>query len=42
MGFAPIVNTTLRAHDHNEYMNVEVYLFGIEVYEKLIPGLGNV
>lgn len=42
LGFAPIVNTTMLAHGNNEYLNANVFLFGIEVYEKIIPNLGNV
>lgn len=42
IGFAPLVNTTEKAHDHDEYLNANTYLAGIGVYEKLIENLGNV
>lgn len=34
--------TVSKAHDHNEYLNADVYLAGIKAYEKIIVGLGNV
>lgn len=42
IGFAPLLNTTYRFHDHNEYVNADVYLKGIEIYEKIIPSIANV
>lgn len=36
------MNTEFRAHDHNEYLNADIYLTGIEVYTKILPRLGNV
>lgn len=42
IGFSPLTNTVPRLHDHNEYLNADVYLAGIEVYKKIIPSLGNV
>lgn len=42
IGFAPMINTVSRAHDHNEYLNADVYLNGIEVYKKVIPNIANV
>lgn len=41
IGFAPMMNTEFRAHDHNEYLNAETFLKGIEVYTKVIKNLGN-
>lgn len=42
IGFAPMINTEIRVHDHNEYLNADTYLKGIEVYQKIIPNLANV
>lgn len=42
IGFSPLTNTVPRLHDHNEYLNADVYLAGIEVYKLIIPSLGNV
>lgn len=42
IGFAPMVNTIPRLHDHNEYINTDTYMTGIGVYEKIILQLGNV
>lgn len=42
IGFSPHINTVSKIHDHNEYFNANSYLAGIEVYEKIIPCLGNV
>lgn len=42
IGFAPLVNTVGKAHDHDEYLNANVYLAGIEVYKRLITNLANV
>ncbi|RVE55108.1 hypothetical protein evm_000006 [Chilo suppressalis] len=40
-GFAPLFNTVQRIHNTNEYINVHVFMRGIEVYEVLIKNLGN-
>jgi len=43
IGFSPMnKNTPLRAHDHDEYIRADVYLYGIEVYKKIIPAVTNV
>lgn len=42
IGFDPYVSTPLRAHDHNEYLNADVYLLGIKMYEKIIAELASV
>ena len=34
-------NTPILAHDHNEFLGVEEYLRGVEMYEKLILNLSN-
>jgi len=40
-GFSPIRNTPVLLHDHNEYLEVKVFLEGIEVYERVISDLAN-
>ncbi|KAL0115587.1 hypothetical protein PUN28_010833 [Cardiocondyla obscurior] len=40
--FSPINKTTLRVHDHNEYLNKDIFLMGIEIYTKIIPAIANV
>lgn len=42
IGFSPLLNTIQRMHDHNEYLNADVYLKGIKIYEKIIVSLGNI
>ena len=41
IGFSPINNTPILLHDHDEYLNEQVYLDGIEIYEDLISTLAN-
>lgn len=28
-------------HEHNEYINADTYLKGIEIYERIIETMGN-
>lgn len=42
LGFSPMPNTIPRAHNHDEYLNANTYLEGIEVYKKIITNLANV
>lgn len=42
LGFSPMPNTIPRLHNHDEYLNAETYLEGIQVYKKIISNLGNV
>uniref|UniRef100_A0A3Q1AHB6 N-acyl-aliphatic-L-amino acid amidohydrolase n=1 Tax=Amphiprion ocellaris TaxID=80972 RepID=A0A3Q1AHB6_AMPOC len=42
IGFSPMNRTPILLHDHNEYLNEQVFLKGIIVYEKLIPALAGV
>ena len=41
-GFSPIRNTPVLLHDHDERISVDVFLDGIQVYERLIPALSEV
>ncbi|XP_063705608.1 aminoacylase-1-like isoform X3 [Culicoides brevitarsis] len=40
-GFSPMPNTPILLHDHDEYIKADVYLKGIEIYEKVIQKLAN-
>ncbi|XP_071817211.1 aminoacylase-1-like [Apostichopus japonicus] len=42
IGFSPMKNTPILLHDHNEFINEDVFLEGIKVYEALIPALSGV
>lgn len=42
LGFTPLINTPKLAHDHDEYVQADEYLAGIEVYKKLITNLGDI
>ncbi|XP_066909257.1 aminoacylase-1 [Halyomorpha halys] len=41
IGFSPFNNSSVRLHDHNEYLNKDIFLKGISIYEKLIPNVAN-
>lgn len=41
IGFSPMKNTPILLHDHNEFLEVCVYLKGIEVYESIISSLSS-
>ncbi|PSN50997.1 hypothetical protein C0J52_08597 [Blattella germanica] len=41
LGFAPMINTQVRMHDHDEYLNEQVFLRGIDIYSHLIPAIAN-
>ncbi|KAF9414377.1 hypothetical protein HW555_007691 [Spodoptera exigua] len=41
LGFTAKSNTISRIHAKNEYINVETFLRGIEIYTELIKNLGN-
>lgn len=40
-GFSPLMNTPPMLHEHDENINVNTYLKGIEIYEKIIVTLAN-
>lgn len=42
IGFSPMNNTPVLLHDHNEYLNCDVFLRGIDIYVRIIEGLANV
>ncbi|XP_072026052.1 aminoacylase-1-like isoform X2 [Amphiura filiformis] len=41
-GFSPMNNTPVLLHDNNEYLNEDIFLRGIEIYEGIIPTIANV
>lgn len=42
IGFSPMNLTPILLHDHNEYLNEQVFLRGVQVYERLVPALASV
>ncbi|KAJ7999712.1 hypothetical protein DPEC_G00197250 [Dallia pectoralis] len=42
IGFSPMNRTPILLHDHNEYINEQVFLKGIQVYEHLVLALADV
>lgn len=41
IGFSPMINTPVLLHDHDEFLNADIYLRGIEIYEKIVRNVGN-
>ncbi|CAN6476622.1 unnamed protein product [Victoria cruziana] len=41
IGFSPMANTPILLHDHNEFLNQEVYLKGIQIYEAIIEAYAS-
>ncbi|XP_071983179.1 aminoacylase-1 isoform X2 [Engystomops pustulosus] len=42
LGFSPMNNTPILLHDHNEYLNEDVFLHGIQIYTRIIGSLASV
>ncbi|XP_058844333.1 aminoacylase-1A-like isoform X1 [Acipenser ruthenus] len=42
IGFSPMNRTPILLHDHNEFLNEQVFLHGIEIYCSLVPALASV
>lgn len=42
LGFAPIIHTPILAHAHNEYLNKDIFLRGIDIYYNVILAIANV
>ncbi|XP_071960681.1 aminoacylase-1-like [Antedon mediterranea] len=42
LGFSPMNNTPILLHDHNEFLNEEIFLKGIKIYENIISELAMV
>ncbi|KNC28371.1 hypothetical protein FF38_01389 [Lucilia cuprina] len=41
LGFSPMNNTPVLLHDHDEFIQADTYLQGIEIYKKIIANLAN-
>ncbi|NXD82401.1 ACY1 protein, partial [Halcyon senegalensis] len=42
IGFSPMNRTPVLLHDHNEFLNEQVFLRGIDIYAHLLPALASV
>ncbi|XP_014725113.1 PREDICTED: aminoacylase-1 [Sturnus vulgaris] len=42
IGFSPMNRTPVLLHDHNEFLNEQVFLRGIEIYARLLTSLASV
>ena len=42
LGFSAINNTPILLHDHNEYLNENTFLRGIDIYQDIIMALAAV
>ncbi|GLV44455.1 uncharacterized protein CBL_10259 [Carabus blaptoides fortunei] len=42
VGFTPANNTRLLLHDHDEYLNKDIFLEGIRIFTETIPAIANV
>ena len=42
IGFSPLHRTPVLLHDHNEFLNEEVFLKGIEIFVDIIENVANV
>lgn len=41
LGFSPLNKTPILLHDNDEFVSADVYLRGIDIYEKLIQKIAN-
>ncbi|XP_050364704.1 uncharacterized protein LOC126783302 isoform X1 [Argentina anserina] len=41
IGFSPMANTPILLHDHNEFLNKDEYLKGINIYESIIKSYSS-
>ena len=42
MGFSPMPNTPILLHDHNEFLNEDIFLKGIDIFVDIIKNVANV
>ena len=42
IGFSPMPNTPVLLHDHNEFLNEQVFLKGIEIFVDIIQNVASV
>jgi len=41
LGFSPMNNTPVLLHDHDEFLQADIYLKGIEIYKNILEKIGN-
>ena len=41
LGFSPMPGTPIRLHDHNEFLNEQIFLDGIEVFYNVIKEIAS-
>jgi aminoacylase len=41
IGFSPMNFTPVLLHDHDEFLQADIYLRGIEIYQTIIPKIAN-
>lgn len=41
IGFSPMINTPVLLHDHDEFLQADVFLTGIEIYKEIITKVAN-
>lgn len=41
IGFSPMNNTPALLHDHDEFLQADIYLKGIEIYKTIISNIAN-
>ncbi|XP_016977914.1 aminoacylase-1B-like [Drosophila rhopaloa] len=42
LGFSPMNNTPVLLHDHDEFLQADTYLRGVEIFKKIISSVANV
>ena len=42
IGFSPMPNTPVLLHDHNEFLNEDIFLRGIDIFVDIINNVANV
>ena len=42
IGFSPMPNTPVLLHDHNEFLNEDIFLRGIDIFEDIIENVASV
>ena len=42
LGFSPMPNTPVLLHDHNEFLNEDIFLRGIDIFVDIINNVANV
>lgn len=41
IGFSPMNNTPVLLHANDEFLNKDIFLRGIQIYEQIIPAVAN-